>query len=208
METLIGQKPISQFNRNKIALKAVSKMPEHVSANIVAISTYADASKIMTKNFAGQEFGSGSKKVTVQNVALWHKEGKMIIAMDVQGSVNGTIYLSGFPKYDDKSKEIFFEQLDYVLDTKSALLKTANWLAQGYILRKFQENCKYSIIPNIEEGKASMQKYLKNYSPMPGVFVNGMLEDIAFQKIQLTNKAIIAFIKVTGDVAISVDGFK
>ncbi|MFN9115483.1 MAG: DUF4403 family protein, partial [Bacteroidota bacterium] len=118
------------------------------------------------------------------------------------------IYLSGFPKYDDKSKEIFFEQLDYVLDTKSAMLKTANWLAQGYILRKFQENCKYSIIPNIEEGKASMQKYLKNYSPMPGVFVNGMLEDIAFQKIQLTNKAIIAFIKVTGDVAISVDGFK
>ncbi len=208
METLVGQKPVSQFNRSKIVLKAVSKMPEHVSANIVAISTYADASKIMTKNFAGQEFGSGSKKIQVQNVALWHKNGKMIIALDVLGNVNGTIYLSGFPQYNDTTKEIYFDQLDYVIDTKSTLIKTANWLAQGYVLRKIQENCRYSIIPNLEEGKSSMQKYLKNYSPMPGVFVNGALKDIQFQKIQLTNKAIIAFIKVNGDVSIAVDGFK
>ncbi len=208
METLVGQKPVSQFNRSKIVLKAVSKMPEHVSANIVAISTYADASKIMTKNFAGQEFGSGNKKIQVQNVALWHKDGKMIIALDVLGSVNGTIYLNGFPQYNDTTKEIYFDELDYVIDTKSTLVKTANWLAQGYVLRKIQESCRYSIVSNLEEGKSSMQKYLKNYSPMPGVFVNGSLKDIQFQKIQLTNKAIIAFIKVNGDVSIAVDGFK
>jgi hypothetical protein len=208
METLVGQKPMSLFNRNKIILKPVSKMPEHVSANIVAVSTYADASKIMTKNFAGQEFGSGNKKMKVQNVVLWHKNGKMIIALEVLGSVNGTIYLSGFPQYNDATKEIYFDQLDYVIDTKSKLIKTANWLAQGYVLRKIQESCRYSIVPNVEEGKASMQKYLKNYSPMPGVFVNGSLKDIQFQKIQLTNKAIIAFVKVNGDVSITVDGFK
>lgn len=208
METLVGQKPVSQFNRSKIVLKSVSKMSEHVSANIVAISTYADASKIMTKNFAGQEFGSGSKKIKVQNVAIWHKDGKMIIALDVLGSVNGTIYLSGFPQYNDTTKEIYFDQLDYVIDTKSTLIKTANWLAQGYILRKIQESCRYSIVANLEEGKSNMQKYLKNYSPMPGVIVNGALKDIQFQKIQLTNKAIIAFIKVNGDVSITVDGFK
>ena len=208
METLVGQKPMSQFNRNKIILKPVSKMPEHVSANIVAVSTYADASKIMTKNFAGQEFGSGNKKMKVQNVVLWHKNGKMIIALEVLGSINGTIYLSGFPQYNDATKEIYFDQLDYVIDTKSKLIKTANWLAQGYVLRKIQESCRYSIVPNVEEGKASMQKYLKNYSPMPGVFVNGSLKDIQFQKIQLTNKAIIAFVKVNGDVSITVDGFK
>lgn len=208
METLVGQKPVSQFNRSKIVLKSVSKMSEHVSANIVAISTYADASKIMTKNFAGQEFGSGSKKIKVQNVAIWHKDGKMIIALDVLGSVNGTIYLNGFPQYNDTTKEIYFDQLDYVIDTKSTLIKTANWLAQGYILRKIQESCRYSIVANLEEGKSNMQKYLKNYFPMPGVIINGALKDIQFQKIQLTNKAIIAFIKVNGDVSITVDGLK
>jgi len=207
METLVGQKPASQFDRSKIILKPVAKMPEHVTANIVAVSTYEQASKIMTKNFAGQEFGSGSKKVTVQKVSIWHKNDKMIIALDVLGSVNGTIYLNGFPQYSDATKEVYFDQLDYVLDTKSKLMKTANWLAHGYALEKIRQSCRYSIQPNLEEGKASMQKYLKNYSPMPGVFVNGSLKDIQFQRIQLTNKAIIAFIKVNGDVSVSVDGF-
>jgi hypothetical protein len=208
METIVGQKPVAKFDRNKIVLKPVSTMPDHVTANIVAVSTYADASKIMTKNFAGQEFSSGKRKVTVQNVNIWHKNGKMVIALDLLGSLNGTIYLAGFPQYNADTKEIYFDQLDYALETKSTLLRTANWLAQGVILRKMQESCRYSIKPNLEEGKQNILKYMKNFSPMPGVFVNGTMQDIQFQKIQLTNKAIIAFVKVDGDVNVTVDGLK
>lgn len=208
METLIGKKPESKFEKNKIILKPVIKIPEEITANIVAISTYEEASKIMTRNFSGNEFGSGSKKVKVQNVAIWHKNGKMIIALDILGSVNGTIYLAGFPQYNDKTKEVFFDKMDYALDTKSKLMRSANWLAQGLVLRKIQQNCRYSIKPNLDEGKQSMMNYLKNYSPMPGVFVNGEMEDIQFQKIELTNQAIIAFIKVKGTVNVSVDGLK
>lgn len=208
METIVGKQPESKFNASKIVLKPVTKIPNQISANIAAISSYVDASKIMTKNFAGQEFGSGSKKVTVKNVSIWHKNGKMVIALDVLGSINGTLYLNGTPQYNAQTKEIYFDKLDYVLDTKSKLMRTANWLAQGYILRKMEESCRYSIQPNLEEGKKSMAAYLKNYSPMPGVFVNGKMEDIQFDKIQLTNQAIIAFIKINGTVNVSVNGLK
>ena len=208
METLIGGKPESKFDASKITLKPVTKIPTQITANIAAVSTYAEASKIMTKNFAGQEFGSGSKKVKVQKVNIWHKNDKMVIALDLLGTVNGTIYLTGFPQYNEQTKEVYFDKLDYALDTKNKLMRTANWLAQGMVLRKIQESCRYSIVPNLEEGKQNMMAYLKNYSPMPGVFVNGKMEDIQFQKIQLTNKAIIAFIKVNGTVNVSVDGLK
>jgi len=208
METFIGKQPESKFNASKIVLKPVAKIPNQITTNIAAISSYVDASKIMTKNFAGQEFGSGNKKVTVKNVEIWHKDGKMVIALDVLGSVNGTIYLNGFPQYNPQTKEIYFDKLDYVLDTKSKLMRTANWLAQGYILKKMEENCRYSIQPNLEEGKKTMATYLKNYSPMPGVFINGKMEDIKFDKIQLTNQAIIAFIKINGTVNVSVNGLK
>lgn len=208
METLIGNKPESKFDATKITLKPVAKIPNQITANIAAVSTYTEASKIMTKNFAGQEFGSGNKKVKVQKVDIWHQKGKMVIALDVLGSVNGTIYLTGFPQYNEQTKEVYFDQLDYALDTKNKLMRTANWLAQGLILRKIQESCRYSIVSNLEEGKQNMMAYLKNYSPMPGVFVNGKMDDIQFQKIQLTNKAIIAFIKINGTVKVAVDGLK
>lgn len=208
METLIGIKPETRFDKDKIILKPVSKMPEDVSANIAAVSTYADASRIITKNFAGQTFGEGSKKVTVQKVDIWHKAGKMVIALDLLGSINGTVYLIGFPQYNSETKEIFFDQLDYALDTKSRLMRSANWLAQGLILKKIQKTCRYSITPNLDEAKKSMANYLNNFSPMPGVFVNGKIENIDFQKIQLTNKGIIAFVKVKGNVSVNVDGLK
>jgi hypothetical protein len=208
MTTLIGKQPESKFEASKIVLKPVSKIPNQITANIAAVSTFAEASKIMTKNFSGQEFGSGNKKVKVQKVDIWHKNDKMVIALDVLGSVNGTIYLTGFPQYNEQTKELFFDKLDYVLDTKNKLMRTANWLAQGLVLRKIQESCRYSIVPNLEEGKQNMMAYLKNYSPMPGVFVNGKIDNVQFQKIQLTNKAIIAFIKVNGTVKVAVDGLK
>jgi hypothetical protein len=204
IETLIGAKPESKFNRDKLILKPVSKMPNSINANIIAISTYQDASAIINQNFRGKEFSSGSKKVTVQNVSIWHKNEKMVMALELLGSLNGTIYLTGFPQYNATSKEIYFDQLDYVIDTKSKLIKTANWLASGYILKKIQETCRYSIQPNLEEGKTKMQEYMKNYSPMPGVFVNGTIGAIDFQKIQLTNTAILAFLSVN----INIDGLK
>ncbi|KGO94091.1 DUF4403 family protein [Flavobacterium subsaxonicum] len=208
METTVGQQPKSNFKKENVTLKAVSKMPEKVSAVVAAVSTYESASRIVTKNFQGQEFGSGKRKVTVQKVDMWSKDSKMIIALDMTGSINGTIYLSGYPNYNAVTKEIYFDQMDYVLNTKSVLLKTANWLAEGIILKKIQESCRYSIKENLEEGKKNLQPYLNNYSPMPGIFVNGTLDDFVFDKLELTNNAIIAFIKGSGKIDLKIDGMK
>ena len=208
MQTMIGEKPGGTFKKENVALKPVTKMPDDLNVVVAAISTYESASKIITKNFQGQEFGSGKRKVTVQKVDLWSKDNKMVVALDMTGSINGTIYLTGFPNYNAVTKEIYFDQMDYVLNTKSVLMKTANWLAEGYILKKIQENCRYSIKDNLEEGKKNLLPYLTNYSPMPGIFVNGSINDFEFEKVELTNNAIIAFIKGSGKMNLKVDGMK
>jgi hypothetical protein len=191
-----------------VTFKPVTTVPDKTTATVAAISTYESASRIITKNFQGKEFASGSRKITVQKVDLWSKDGKMIIALDMTGSINGSIYLSGIPNYNSVTKEIYFEQMDYVLNTKGLLTKTANWLLQGLILRKIQENCRYSIKENLDDGKKSLLPYLNNYSPMKGVFVNGTLNDFEFEKVELTNEAIIAFITTSGKLNIKIDGME
>ena len=139
MQTMVGMEPKYTYDATKIALKPVSKMPDKVTVSVAAVSTYQSASKIITKNFKGQEFASGSRKVTVQNVEIWQKDKKTIIALSLTGSLTGTIYLSGYPNFNALSKEIYFDELNYVLDTKSVLLKSANWLLQGTILNKIKK---------------------------------------------------------------------
>lgn len=208
MQTMVGQEPKNNFNKDVIAFKPVSKVPDKTTATVAAISTYESASRIITKNFQGKEFASGTRKIVVQKVDLWSKDGKMIIALDMTGSINGTIYLSGIPNYNTITKEIYFDQMDYVLNTKGILTKTANWLLQGMILKKIQENCRYSIKENLDEGKKNLLPYLANYSPMKGVFVNGTMNDFEFEKVELTNKAIIAFITTTGKMNVKIDGME
>ena len=206
MQTMVGLKPKNTFDRDAVQFKAVTKVPEKLTANIAAISTYESASQIISSNFQGKEFTSGSRKIVVQNVALWQKDGKIIIALDMTGSINGTIYLSGIPNYNAVTKEIYFDQMDYVLNSKGLLTRTANWLLQGVILKKIQENCRYSIRENLDEGKKSLLPYLNNYSPMKGVFVNGTMNDFDFEKVEVTDKAIIAFITTTGKMNVKIDG--
>ena len=98
--------------------------------------------------------------------------------------------------------------MDYVLNNNGLLTKTANWLLQGVILRKIQESCRYSIKENLEEGKKNLLPYLNNYSPMKGVFINGLLNEFEFEKVEITNDALIAFITTSGKMNIKIDGME
>lgn len=206
MESSIGLKPKSTFTKDQVVLRPSTNITDKVLINVAAVSSYEDASRVMNENFKGKEFVSGKRKIKIQNVAIWHKKGKMIIALDLTGSINGKVYLSGFPQYNQQTKELYFDNLDYALETKSKLMKTANWLAQSTILNKIRENCRYSIQPNLEEGKQNILKYLKNYSPTSGVFVNGKMNDIVFEKVQLTSTAIVAFLTINGQVNVTING--
>ncbi len=208
MQTVVGIHPKSTFDKAAVGFKSTPKLSDKTNVTVAAVSTYESASRIITKNFQGKEFASGSRKIVVQKVDLWSKDGKMIIALDMTGSINGSFYLSGIPNYNTITKEIYFDQMDYVLNTKGLLTKTANWLLSGVILSKIQENCRYSIKDNLEEGKKSLLPYLNNYSPMKGVFVNGTLNNFEFSKVELTNDAIIAFITASGKMNVKIDGME
>jgi hypothetical protein len=208
IKTIIGDKPSEKLNWNQLKMTKVKSIPNHFNGTIAAITGYKSASRIITTNFKGETFSYGNKKVVINQVEMWHKNNKIIIALTMNGSLNGTIYLSGTPKYNNDTQEIYFEHLDYVLDTKNVLHKSANWLLNGMILKKIQENCKYSIATDIENAKQTIQNYFNNYSPIKGVYVSGKLDQLSFEKFELLNNGIVSFINTTGTVAININGLE
>lgn len=208
LETSIGRKPSILFDKKTVVLKAVDKMPDEFNANLAAFSTYAYASQVIQKNFSGQKFDSGNRSVTVNKVDVWGKEGKMIVQLNLSGSVSGDFYLSGVPLYDAVKKEIYLNQVDFVLDSKSKLLKIGNWMAHGLILSKMSDACRFSVASQLAEGEKTMTSYLNNYQPIKGVKINGSLGQITPNKVILTPNAIVAIVVATGKVAITIDGLE
>lgn len=208
VETSINAQPSVKFDKTKLLLQGAEKLPADFGVTIAGIVTYANASALMQTNFNGKRFESGKRSVTVEKIDIWGKDGKMIIQLGMTGSVNGNFYLSGVPKYDATKKEMYLDELDFVLDSKNKLLKLGDWLAHGTIVNKIKENCKYSIADQLALGEKNVKTYLNGYEPVKGVKLTGTLSSLTPQKIVLTSNAIITTIDAKGKVAIVVDGMQ
>ncbi|MBY0246011.1 MAG: DUF4403 family protein [Sphingobacteriaceae bacterium] len=208
IETSVGRKPTLVFDKTKLKLQTVDKIDNTFSTNIAAFSTYEQAAALVTQNFAGKKFESGKYAITINKVEMWGKNDKMIIALNVSGSINGDIYLQGIPVYNVEKQEISIDEIDFVLDSKQSLLKMGDWLLHGLIVKKIQENCKFSIAAQLADGQKMAAKYLTNYEPVKGVKINGSLNQLAPNKIFLTPSAIVAMIIAKGNVSVKIEGLQ
>lgn len=206
LETSVGRQPTVAFDKNKIALKLVEDLKGEFTTNVAAFCTYTKASEIIQQNFAGKTFGEGKNVITINKVDIWGREGKMVVALNLSGSINGDVYVQGVPTYHAETKEITIEQMDFVLDSKERLHKLGDWFAHGLILKKIQDNCKFSVASQLSDGQKMANQYLNNYQPIKGVKIMGALNELSPNKIILTPDAIVALILAKGKVEIKIDG--
>ena len=206
IETSINAQPSLKFDKTQLNLVPNTLPSTDFSLSVANIITYPNAAALVQQNFAGQTFSSGKRAVTINHIDLWGKEGKLIVALNMTGTVNGTFYLSGIPKYDAATKEVYLEGVDFVLDSKNKLLKTGDWLVHGLIAKKIQESCRFSIAEYLTNGEKTAAAYLKGYQPVKGIHVSGALTTMQPGQLILTPQAIVSMLEAKGKLAIKVDG--
>jgi len=67
-------------------------------------------------------------------VQLYGSGDKLILALQVSGGVNGTVYATGTPVFDEGLGTLKFVDLDFTLDTRNVLVQSANWMFHQNIL--------------------------------------------------------------------------
>ena len=208
LETSINSKPTLKFDKQQLKLSATNKMDDDFNVSVAGMITYEQAAKLIQKNFIGQEFKSGKRSVSITKVDLWGKDGRLIVEVGMKGSVNGSFYLGGIPTYNAEKKEIYLDQVDFVLDSKNKLHKFGDWLIHGLIAKKIQQNCKFPISEQLNESTNILKGYLNAYEPVKGVSVNGSLKSFNPDKIVLTPDAIIAIMTAKGQASLRINGLQ
>lgn len=201
ISTILGKAP-ENIDNSKWKLVPVKEIPNRVDMAILVTSTYEEAARLMKKNFQGEIFGEGKKQVRITDVAIWQKGGKLIVALTLSGSVKGNIYLNGYPQFNATTEEVYFDQLDYVLDTRNVLLNSANWLASNKMLIAFQQLCRYSMAEQIAELKKNIDDFTQHYPITEGVFLEGEMETFDFLKFELGSRALYAHLMIKGKLGI------
>lgn len=181
---------------------------EGFELNLNASIPYEEAEKIANEFIVGQEFSSGNRTVKIEKIKLFGKKEKMVIDALISGDFEGNIYLTGLPVYNENKNEIELEDVDFELQTKNFLHKSAAWLFKKGLRKQLENKLKFPLDENISKIKSEIQKQLKEYPIADGITLKGEMEDFKVKSTHLTPESIVVMTNSKGKLELEVKGFQ
>ncbi|HTF82024.1 MAG TPA: DUF4403 family protein [Cytophagales bacterium] len=207
-ETVLGDKPVPVNNQGLPNLLISNDAKDDFFITLSTDIPYTTAAEIARKAQVGQvyEFKEGKYKVKVEDMDVYGSGADMTVKTLLSGNLNGWVYLTGTPQYDELSKTISLVNVRYDFNTKNALMKTADWMFHGVFEKKLQESLVFSIKAQLDSSKKEIEKALNNKIP-PGIVLKGKLGSLEAKDILLTPAGIKTYIEIKGNLSIVVDSF-
>lgn len=201
-----GEKPAFRENSLLPNLTLLTEAPDDFQMRFATDVPFAEAERLAKNIMIGQVFETGKKKVKVEDLALWGNNDRVVVNTTLSGSFNGHIYFIGRPEFNPLKNQIEVKDLDFQVDTRNFLLRSASWIFQGPIKKKMAASMTFPVGQNIAEIKNSVQQTLSNYQIQPGVTLYGTLDSVFVQDTKVTPIGIRVNLFSTGRVNVDVKG--
>jgi len=207
-QTLTGEKPLIKPATDIPNLIISNDIPKGFEIGLIGTVPYEEASKLAAAEFVGKvyDFKEGKYKIEVTSIDIYGQNDKLIIKAGLKGNINGVIYLKGTPYYDANTKTVSLKDLNYDLDTRSVLVKTANWLLQGTFAKQMEKQFVFSVSGQIDEAQKAIRQQLSSRKVSKGISLEGRLDALQPDQVYLTPTHLVALIVAKGRIDIKVDG--
>ena len=174
--------------------------------NLTTDISFKEAEAMAKTYVKGQKFNMGGKEIEVTDVQLFGQNDKIVVNTSFKGSYSGSLYLIGRPIFNAQKNTIEMEDLDYDLQTKSFMIRSAAWLFDKKILTKMKQACVFPLDENVKFFKTMMNDQLQNYKFNNNVTLKGSVDDIKVDKISVLEGNIKIFVSSTGKLTLDVEG--
>lgn len=186
--------------------KVVQKPEGNFTFNLWTDLPYSEAEKMVAKEVKGKTFTSGSKKVTVNTINIYGSNGKVIVAANLSGSFNGTVYFAGVPYFNHEKNCVEVKDLDFEMQTRNILFKSAAWLFKSTIKETVKQYATFPVDSYFASAKSMANASLKNNRMVQNVNINGVVDDIQIEDIYLTQNSFKILGNARGKLNITLEG--
>lgn len=205
-DVTFGKEPGFRANTVLPELTLIDDVPDEFTMQFAAEVPFPEAERLARAAMAGQTFESGKKNVKIEDVRLWGSDDRVVVNTRLSGSFNGEIYFIGKPEFNAMDNSLEVKDLDFHVDTKNTLLRSASWLFKGPIRKKMAAAMTFPLAENIGAVRSSAQESLTNYEIQPGILLNGKLDSVGVQRVRVTPAGIRADLFSKGKVGVDVKG--
>lgn len=200
---IVSQKSVTV---NK-GLPNLSSYKEHDGFDITTdiFTQYDSLSAILTRNIGGKRMDVKGKEIIFDSVQIFGANNKKLhIKINFSGSKKGIFYLTGTPVFAADSQFISFPDLEFDVESKSALLKGAKWFFDKKVTTLLREQTEIDLSPYIETLKKELNKNL-SMELDKGVHMTGKVNAISIRLIQPRSDALHIRIHSLGKLSIKLD---
>jgi hypothetical protein len=168
--------------------------------------SYAEASRLATRDFAGRTYTVRGRPLKVESIVLSPAQnGRVLVEamIDYRGGAlrnyRGMVYLEGTPRFDPATTSIVVPDLDYSLDAKRRgfFARIAERAAHDSIRERLRESAQFDLKARFTELRAEITRTLTRQLA-PGVSLRGRADTIVPAAITPGPAAISVHVIATG----------
>ncbi len=199
--------PEPEYSPNPILppLKITSVIPDHFSINFSMDMPFSRINEMARKQFTGYVFSYRNYKITVLDISIYGQGDNLIVALVVEGSIKGTIYLSGIPVFEHDSNTVVLSNLDFQVSTRNALVKTASWMFHSGLVQKLSSSLVVPIGDRLQDARKELGSYLEQNQDISWFKIKGQIDKLDPDRILITPDAVKACFQFEGKIKVNLN---
>ena len=124
---------------------------------VEGIVDYDVASEVLTEQLRGRVLAGAGQQIRIRGVELSGiGAGKLALRVEFDGSVRGSMYLVGTPRFDPETHQVHVPDLDFDVASEDLRVRGLAWLGKERALAFLRERARFPIGDPIQLG----QRYL------------------------------------------------
>jgi len=204
-ELFYGDKPAYQVNENLPDLKITSRLDNDFNISLGLDVPFIHINEIANKQMVGFQYRQGKYLVEVKDIFLFGSGDKLVVALNIDGTIKGTIYLSGKPYYDRETASLKVKELDFDIRTKNVLIRSASWIFHQNLLQTLEQQLSFPIGDQLQSARNQLQTYLDGNKKVQYFGISGTIDKPEIGDILITRQSVKAMIIFKGKIKIELN---
>ncbi len=201
-EVVVGPEPAAQAKRPLPNLKLVNTFDKTFRIALNADIFYKDLREIAAPLLLNKKFDSDGKSIIIKEFDLSGNGDKLVVKLETEGALDGVVYLTAKPVFNAQTNVFSVEDVDFDLQSKSLLLKTAAWFLHGTIRGIIQEKLNMNLTEQLEKSRQTAAKALSRMPLTDNVFLKSDIHNLKLKDVLVQQDKISIQVYTEGESAI------
>ena len=193
----------SSFKLSKVPDLSTYKKEDGFSIEFDIKESFDSLSILINQQLKDSSIKINKHKFLFKECSVFNASNKKIgIKISFSGKKKGTLFLLGTPYYNSKNKVLSFPDLDFDIQTKNLLLKSAKWLLNKKVKDKMIAAAVFNLEAEINNIKKQINTAL-NQKYMSKITLSGSIDKIDIKQISLLENELFIRAIGTGSLKVS-----